>query len=188
MFNAGYNTQEETELNQVIWSLAPTWRAGAHNLGWQALEETGRTDPYPARELLDRVTVLAREAIDETQADLRARAARPATLTFTIPMDPKIMGRLCKALDRRFMCSDNKVRTLRQRLEQRTPLHKKEYIRHYARHKRDGCNAKLAAPKHEYTVWYLDDDGRDFGIGVPKLVFDALEDVPEKERTEEAHD
>jgi len=176
---------KDVELNRIIWSLAPTWDGIAHNLGWRALQETGQTDPYPDRELIDRATALAREAIDETQADLRARATQPCTLTFTIPMDPKIMGRLAKALDRRFTCSDGHVRTLRQRLEHRTPLYKKEHIRHYTTKRVHLEYKRLKTPKHEYAVWYMDDDGRKFGINVPKLVYTALQDVPERDPTED---
>jgi hypothetical protein len=93
-----------------------------------------------------------------------------------MPMDPKLVGRVVKALARRYRFSDGSVMPLGEYLEKRPPLYRTHSVRTYARKKRQGCYAKLKAPKHEHTVWYADGTGLD----VPKVVWDAMESIPER--------
>ena len=106
------------------------------------------------------------------------------TAHFTTPKDPMQAGRLRKALARQYRFSDGKVRSLGAHIIDHSLTRRSHYIRHYALKKRGGCNARLAAPKHEYTVWWLDKKWGELGTDVPKIVFDALETLPASEGEE----
>lgn len=92
----------------------------------------------------------------------------------TSALSPMQMGRLNKALNRRYSF-DRGVMTLRRWLETSDLTHKTHTIRRFALHKTQGSYNKLKTPKHEYTVWQGDS-----GLLVPKIVYDALTDLPER--------
>jgi hypothetical protein len=98
----------------------------------------------------------------------------------TEDLSPMEQGRLDKALNRvyRFSCS---TMSLGAFLDSKDLTRRSAYVRHYARKKRDCEYKKLANPKTEYTVWYLE-NGRELGMDVPKIVYDALVDLPATER------
>ena len=165
----------DVELNRVFASLAPTWTGDAVSLAHLALYQTGQAGPTVNIELLEHATVLAREALSErvTQNEPEPDPAPPG---LTWPTSPMQAGRLRKSLARQYRRND-RVATLGQFLSEIQPAYRREHIRKYARHKRNGCNAELSTPKHEYSIWYFD-AGREIGLDVPKIVFDALTDIP----------
>lgn len=82
------------------------------------------------------------------------------------------VGRLNKALERRYNFGDEGVMSLREYLKRKdTPEHKYVYTRHYGK---QGDHLKRL--RKEYSLWW----GRE-GIGVPKMVWDRV-DVPIQER------
>lgn len=91
-------------------------------------------------------------------------------------------GRLQKCLARpyRFSCG---VMSLGQYLERHEWDHRWHTVRKYSRRKVQGSYIELQTPKHEYSVWRIDDQGRTVGIDVPKLVYDhTLGHLPEKDK------
>lgn len=167
----------DIELNCIIWPLAKTWTRDATSLAYLALFQSGQApSPTVDTELLERAVTLAEEALDEARETETPEPA-PRT-TFTMPMDPKLVGRTLKALARQCRWPDGRTMILGERLAETALVRKSEYVRRYARKKRNGCYAELSTPKHEYTVWYLDENGRESGYDVPKIVYDALPDLP----------
>ena len=67
-----------------------------------------------------------------------------------------------------------KIMTLGDYINSKTIVRKSTFVREYENHKRDMYYHKLAAPKTEYTLWYID-NGRELGIDVPKLVYESFE-------------
>jgi len=94
-------------------------------------------------------------------------------------LDRANAARLKAALAKRYRFTEG-IMTLGQFLAGKHLCYRSHYIRHYARHKRQGCYAKLATPAHEYSVRYETDDGHELGMDVPKLVYDSYSDLPEK--------
>jgi len=109
----------------------------------------------------------------------------PTPAPFSWPDNPIQAGRLRKVLAHTYSFS-GEVAALGEYLAAHELTSRWHYVRHYARHKRDGCNAKLQTPKHEYTIHYRNGNGCDWGIDVPKIVYDALPHLPDR-YSEEAH-
>ena len=94
-------------------------------------------------------------------------------------LDRANAARLKAALDKRWRF-DGVVMSMGQFLASK-PLHRRShYIRHYEEHKRDCTYAKLRKPAHHYTLWYQDQDGREHGMDVAKLIYDTYSHLPEK--------
>lgn len=93
------------------------------------------------------------------------------------PLDKANAARLAGALGRRYRFGGRGIMTLGEFLVSTDLLHRHCYVRHYARHKRDGCYAELSTPAHEYSVWYLDENGRELGMDIPKMVYDSYAGV-----------
>ena len=92
-------------------------------------------------------------------------------------LTPMQRGRLDKALGRVFRFSSG-IMSLGEYLEEQTLIGKSAYTRHYALKKgRNLCYDKLAKPKTHHTALYMK-DGREWGIEIPKIVYDALVNLP----------
>lgn len=183
------NESQRSDLIEAICRLAPTWTGDATQLASRALREAGvSTGPTVRIDLLETATGWARQALevrDRHQPQEAQRAPqepqepqepRKANVPFTMPMDPKTVGRVVNALARRYRFSDGSVMPLGEYLENHPPAYRRHSVRLYARKKHQGCYARLQTPKHEYTVWYADGTGLD----VPKLVWDAMQSIPER--------
>ena len=67
-----------------------------------------------------------------------------------------------------------RIMTLRAFLRsQGPPHHKSVNTRHYSSKRRSLEYKKLATPKRTYTLWWINEAGRDFGYDVPKSVWDT---------------
>ena len=67
-----------------------------------------------------------------------------------------------------------RIMTLRAFLRsQGPPHHKSVSTRHYSRKRIHFEYKKLATPKRTYTLWWINEAGRDFGYDVPKSVWDT---------------
>ena len=168
---------KDIELNRAIASYAPTWGHDATALAHLVLYQTGQAGPTVNNELLERTIVLAQEALDETSID-EPEPEPQATSWITFPSDRMLAARIRKALDRQYDFSGRGVCTLGQRLQELELIRRSWYVQRYARHKRNGCHAELKHPRTEYTVWYMADTGYELGVDVPKIVYDALFDLP----------
>jgi len=162
-------------------STDPVW------LAHQALHDLG-DGPIVRIDRVEHATAIARLALEMLA---KAKPTEPGTTPtqqavlgdavpigpkYTVPFDRKSLGRLLKVLEKRYSF-DGHVMTLRERLQELDLTRRSEYIRRYASKKRNGYNAELASPKHEYTVWYQSGE-RERGIDVPKIVYDALQGLP----------
>lgn len=78
-----------------------------------------------------------------------------------------------KALNRLYNFSGS-IMTLGEYINSKTIVRKSEYVRTHETHRRELEYKELSKPKTEYTLWYMD-NGRELGIDVPKLVYDAFE-------------
>lgn len=81
-------------------------------------------------------------------------------------------ARRIKALNKVFNF-DGQVMTLGQYINSKKIVRKSEYTRTHEMHRRNLEYKELATPKKEYTLWYTD-NGRELGIDVPKLVYEAF--------------
>lgn len=82
-----------------------------------------------------------------------------------------------KALDRLYNFS-GRVMTLGAFLGTVTITKKTVWVQEYSS-KKICLEYKKITPRSHYTVWYLE-DGKEVGIDVPKLVFDAIQPTGEK--------
>lgn len=85
------------------------------------------------------------------------------------PMSAMQLGRIGKALDRRYRY-DSGIMTLGQFLDAHTVTAKHTDTQEYSDHKANGEYSKLAAPKVHYTITIEDGSMYD----VPKIVFDCI--------------
>jgi len=95
-------------------------------------------------------------------------------LTNEDKMDNKLERCLNKLYD--FGYKDEGVMTLGQFLKKHHPIQKSISVQEYSEHRIHLEYVKLEKPKTDYMLW-LDDR---HGINVPKLVYDMLENVPER--------
>lgn len=186
-------TADDYKLIEAICQLAPTWTGGAEQFAHWALHKAGlSTGPTVKTALVEHATTFTQAALEardrkpETSASVQSRGkptpTAPACLT--VPADPMQAGRLHKVLAHVYRFGTG-VMSLGEFLESIEPTRRSEYVRRYARKKRNGYNKKLATPKHEYRVWYQDENGQEAGIDVPKVVYDALPaDLPTRHTDE----
>ena len=166
------------ELKIAIDAYAPEWTGDATSLAHTVLYRAGLTGPTVNTDLLNRTVLLAQHAMIQAALDKPAETPAPTVPNITFPDDPMRAGRLRKALDRQYNYSERGICTLGQRLTELDLTRRSWYVQLYARHKRNGCYATLKKPRTDYTVWYTNADGNESGYDVPKIVFDALTDLP----------
>jgi hypothetical protein len=71
---------------------------------------------------------------------------------------------------------DGRIMTLRTFLRsQGPPHHKSVSTQHYSRKRIRFEYKKLATPKRTYTLWWINEAGRDYGYDVPKTVWDGYD-------------
>ena len=70
------------------------------------------------------------------------------------------------------------VMTQQEHIESKALTGKKSMLRTREMRKRECCYKKLATPIREYLLQFIDDDGRECWILVPKLIYDYYDSLP----------
>ena len=68
--------------------------------------------------------------------------------------------------------------TRKQTVNGKVIVRKSTYVRYFAEKRVHLEYRPLAAPKHEYTAWFIGEDGEERGYDVTRKVYDTL-NVPE---------
>jgi len=164
---------------KAMHQLAPTWKDDATALALHVLRIAGiirgqMGDPR----CIAPATEWARVALECAETQRAAEDNGDPLKGYTLPGDVMLAGRIRKALARRYrFWEPYGTMALGDFLAAVTPTKRSEYIRHYARKKRNGCYANLARPKHEYTIHYSHGRWR-HGVEVPKIIYDAFDHLP----------
>ena len=152
-------------------------KATHHIRLWQEGDDKGEVEASTLSEALALAVELSQRLLFPEHKPPREPEKQPLNIVYA-QLTAMEIGRLNKALKRVYRF-DLGTMSLSLYLHRLTFHRKSQQTRYYSRKRYCLEYKKLAQPLTDYTLWHLDDDGLELGTEVPKIVFDALPDIPE---------